>query len=57
MFVMVGEATGMTQIVSRALELVPPGSYEAGRLLARHGSLLGLDEADYVLPRMPSLVP
>ena len=47
MFVMVGEATGMTQIVSRALELVPPGSYEAGRLLARHGSLLGLDEGDY----------
>ena len=47
MFALVGEPTALTQIISRALELVPPDSHEAGRLLARHGSLLGQEEGDY----------
>ena len=47
MFARVGESTVLTQIISRALELVPPDSHEAGRLLARHGSLLGQEEGDY----------
>ena len=46
-FTMAGEPTGLAQIISRALELVPLDSHEAGRLLARHGSLLGMEEGDY----------
>ncbi len=47
MFDRVGESTVLTQIISRALDLVPPDSIEAGCLLARHGSLLGMEESDY----------
>ncbi len=47
MFAIVGDPTGLTRIVSRALDLVPPDSHEAGRLLARYGSLLGQEEGDY----------
>ena len=47
MFALAGEPTGSIQIISRALELVPPDSHEAGRLMARHGSLLGQEEGDY----------
>ena len=47
MWAISGESTVLTQIISRALGLVPPGSQEAGRLLARHGTLLGMEEGDY----------
>lgn len=47
MFARVGDTTVLTQIIRRALELVPPGSNEAGRLLARLGSRLGMEESDY----------
>ena len=46
-FALSGEPTELTQIIRRALELAPPGSHETGRLLARHGTLLGMEEGDY----------
>jgi DNA-binding CsgD family transcriptional regulator len=39
--------TGATQLIARALALVPPESHEAGRLLAYYGQALGLEEVDY----------
>ena len=47
MFALIGETTELTQIIRRALELVPPDSHEAGRLWARHGSILGQEGGDY----------
>jgi tetratricopeptide (TPR) repeat protein len=41
-------ATGsIAPLLARALELVPPDSYEAGRLLAWHGRLLNILQGDY----------
>ncbi|HSJ73002.1 MAG TPA: AAA family ATPase, partial [Miltoncostaeaceae bacterium] len=40
------EPTGVTRLVSRALELAPPDSAEAARLLAVRGWFAGIDEAD-----------
>ena len=37
----------MARLVGRALDLVPPDSHEAGRLLSLHGSFLGTEEGDY----------
>ena len=37
----------MAQLITRALELVPPDSNEAGRLLTRHGAYLARFEGDY----------
>ncbi|MCH8207225.1 MAG: diguanylate cyclase, partial [Chloroflexi bacterium] len=39
--------TGVTDLVVRALTLVPPDSHEAGRLLSHRGLELGLQKADY----------
>ena len=38
---------GVTQLLARALTLVPADSYEAGRLLSRYGGILGAAEGDY----------
>ena len=43
-----GRSLGVTQLIVRALELVSPESHQAGRLLARYGYLLGIEEGDYV---------
>lgn len=42
-----GRDYGVLQIIERALELVPPTSQQAGRLLARFGWLMGIEKADY----------
>jgi tetratricopeptide (TPR) repeat protein len=42
-----GYRTGMSQLVSRALALVPPDSLQAGRLLSPYGMLLSTEEGDY----------
>jgi DNA-binding CsgD family transcriptional regulator len=39
--------TQATRMTARALQLVPPDSLEAGRLLSRYGLLLNLETADY----------
>ncbi|MFQ6030434.1 MAG: hypothetical protein ACE5Q6_23415, partial [Dehalococcoidia bacterium] len=41
-------SSAITQLLSRALSLVPSDSHQAGRLLARHGSQLGSVERDYL---------
>ena len=38
---------GMTELMERALTLVPADSHEAGRLLSRYGGILGLADGDY----------
>ena len=38
---------GVTQLMARALTLVPDDSHEAGRLLSRYGGILGAAEGDY----------
>jgi DNA-binding CsgD family transcriptional regulator len=43
--------TGVTSQVARVLELVPPESAEAGRLLSRYGRLLNLERRDYEAAR------
>ncbi len=40
------EPTGVTRLVSRALELAPPDSPEAARLLAVYGWFVGINQAD-----------
>ncbi len=42
-----GHRTGRVQLISRALELVPPDSHEAGFLLSTFGHELGIQERDY----------
>jgi len=42
-----GQHTGRTQLLSRALELVPSESHAEGRLLSRYGLELGRVESDY----------
>ena len=44
---LVGEPTGMANLVARSLALVPDGSHEAGRLLSVQGRIMGLGESDY----------
>jgi DNA-binding CsgD family transcriptional regulator len=39
--------TGATSLIARALALIPPESHQAGRLLTRYGTALGVEEADY----------
>ena len=38
---------GVPQLMVRALNLIPPDSHEAGRLLSRYGEILGVAEFDY----------
>ena len=38
---------GVAQLIARALAQVPPQSHEAGRLLSRHGQVVGLQEGNY----------
>jgi len=38
---------GVSQLMARALTLVPADSHEAGRLLSRYGGILGVAEGDY----------
>ena len=38
---------GLSQLLARALTLVPADSHEAGRLLSRYGGILGAVESDY----------
>ena len=47
MYPLPGHGTGRTQLLSRALELVPPDSHAEGRLLSRYGLELGRVEGDY----------
>ena len=42
-----GVATGATELISRALELVPTDSYQAGRLLSTYGLTLYKETGDY----------
>jgi tetratricopeptide (TPR) repeat protein len=42
-----GYCTGMPQLIARALELVPPTSLPAARLLSLYGRLMLLEEGDY----------
>ena len=42
-----GLRSGASQIVARALDLLPPNSLAIGRLLSRYGRLKGVEEADY----------
>lgn len=43
----IGRPVGMTGLVSHALQLVPPHSHLAGRLLAFNIRVMGLEEGDY----------
>ena len=43
-----GQSLGVTKPIARALELVPAESHQEGRLLCRYGSLLGMEEGDYI---------
>jgi len=47
MYASSGQDTGRTQLLSRALELVPTDSHAEGRLLSRYGLELGCVEGDY----------
>jgi tetratricopeptide (TPR) repeat protein len=42
-----GQRVGLTQLVARALAMIPPDSREAGGLLSRYGQVIGIEEADY----------
>ncbi|MCH8225705.1 MAG: protein kinase [Chloroflexi bacterium] len=42
-----GFDTGISNLITRALSLVPPDSHAAGRLLFRYGYVLGLEAGDY----------
>jgi tetratricopeptide (TPR) repeat protein len=42
-----GRVTGVSQLIARALALVPADSPTAGRLLARQGWVLGTEQGDY----------
>jgi DNA-binding CsgD family transcriptional regulator len=39
--------TGATRLIARALALIPLESHQAGRLLTRYGTALGVEEVDY----------
>ena len=42
-----GRSVGVTQLLIRALEMVPSDSHEAGQFLSLYGAILGLEEVDY----------
>ena len=42
-----GQSGWQTEIIRRALGLVPPDSYYAGRLLSQNGRIIGMEEGDY----------
>ncbi len=42
-----GQTTGMAQLIVRALELVPPDSHAAGRLLSQYVRVLVTEQGDY----------
>ena len=42
-----GYRTGMAQLIARAVELVPPDSHAAGRLLSHYVRVIGSEEGDY----------
>ncbi len=42
-----GHVTGAGWLITRALDLVPAGSLQAGRLQASYGRVMGLEEVDY----------
>ena len=42
-----GQRVGVTQLVARALAMIPPDSHEAGGLLSRYGRVIGVEEGDY----------
>jgi DNA-binding CsgD family transcriptional regulator len=42
-----GHRTGVIDLISRALALVPPDSHEAGRLLCQYGNTLYYETGDY----------
>jgi DNA-binding CsgD family transcriptional regulator len=44
---LIGQHTGINQLIASALALVPPESHAAGRLLSRYGRVLGIEEGDY----------
>jgi hypothetical protein len=46
-FGLTGYHNDMAQLIARVLQLVPPGSLDAGRLLCKYGFYLGLEEVDY----------
>jgi tetratricopeptide (TPR) repeat protein len=46
-FVTAGHRKGAGELLSRALELVPPDSHDAGRLLHRYGWTVSQEEGDY----------
>jgi DNA-binding CsgD family transcriptional regulator len=46
-FIAVGMSLGWSRIIDRAMELVPPDSHEAGRLLAQRAWISGQDQAEY----------
>ncbi|MDA1256673.1 MAG: protein kinase, partial [Chloroflexi bacterium] len=43
-----GLTSGAIDLCARALELVPVGSHQSGRLLARHGQLVSMQDSDDV---------
>ena len=45
--VSIGAPGNIAPLLARALEMVPPDSYEAGRLLPWHGRLLNIRRGDY----------
>jgi hypothetical protein len=47
----VGQPTGQTRLLVRALSLVPDGSTDAARLWCRYGRLLAIEEGDIVAAR------
>jgi len=42
-----GQRVGLTQLVARALAMIPADSHEAGGLLSRYGRVIGIEEADH----------
>jgi len=42
-----GQSIGMSQLVARALALIPHDSHQAGGLLSRYGSVMGIEGNDY----------
>ena len=42
-----GHVAGVAQLINRALELVPPDSHEAGRLLSTYVRVVGVEAGNY----------
>ncbi len=43
----IGQPIGVAHLIARAIELTPPDTPVAGRLLSRYGRVVGLEESDY----------